>query len=487
MRRIAFPHGHYPRSIAAANGVILAVARNVGDWPCTTSSGSGSPAAAMIDRIDLSAFTASPYLAVPQYAPPSCLGVWVNNVPLDSVMVASPTGQSIFTAAGDGTVLLYDSSYDTYLSSRKDVSSLAGSIGAVSDDLFIAGGNMFNRSLVRRGALPGSTTIAGIGGDANGVMLLSAAGSTSAGTVETYAPSKGTIFRPVRTIEAPITPAMLRSTPVGQMGQTIPAFLRTVARTEDGTTVYISVSGLTALPPGFDQSKPGPVIASVGNLADGGALAAGSLVRIFGSNISGGNGSASATPLPRSLADTCATVNGSAVPLLAVMPDHIEVQLPFEVGPFATFIVITPGGRSVPFTATVQPVAPAIFRMGTPGPSALPLIYRSANNDVLAFSNPVHAKDTLMILATGLGRTSSQPASGDASPLDPLALALTPPVVSIGNTRLEITYAGLAPGQVGVYQINATVPYNIPEAVQVPLTIAVGNVSTNVLVRVVNP
>ena len=64
---------------------------------------------------------------------------------------------------------------------------------------------------------------------------------------------------------------------------------------------------------------------------------------------------------------------------------------------------------------------------------------------------------------------------------------MTPPVVSIGDTRLEITYAGLAPGQVGVYQINATVPYNIPGAVQVPLTITVGNVSTNVLVRVVNP
>ena len=114
MRRIAFPHGHYPRSIAAANGVILAVARNVSDSPCSTTSTSSFPSASN-DRPDRSsAFTASPYLAVPQYAPPACLGVWVNNVPLRFPLWWRRRQGNRFYGRCRRTALLYDSSYDTY-------------------------------------------------------------------------------------------------------------------------------------------------------------------------------------------------------------------------------------------------------------------------------------------------------------------------------------------------------------------------------------
>ena len=48
-------------------------------------------------------------------------------------------------------------------------------------------------------------------------------------------------------------------------------------------------------------------------------------------------------------------------------------------------------------------------------------------------------------------------------------------------------YAGLAPGEVGVYQLNAAVPFWISGGLQLPLTISQGGQCTTVQVRVVTP
>ena len=78
--------------------------------------------------------------------------------------------------------------------------------------------------------------------------------------------------------------------------------------------------------------------------------------------------------------------------------------------------------------------------------------------------------------------------SGYPGPASPLAQALFPPVVTLGSTALFVSYAGLAPGEVGVYQINAQVPFHgIPTGMSVPLTITQGLQNTTVSVRVVNP
>jgi uncharacterized protein (TIGR03437 family) len=51
---------------------------------------------------------------------------------------------------------------------------------------------------------------------------------------------------------------------------------------------------------------------------------------------------------------------------------------------------------------------------------------------------------------------------------------------------LPVLYSGLAPGLVGVDQINVSVPFSVPEGMSVPLTITQGSVSTSVPERVVD-
>jgi uncharacterized protein (TIGR03437 family) len=69
----------------------------------------------------------------------------------------------------------------------------------------------------------------------------------------------------------------------------------------------------------------------------------------------------------------------------------------------------------------------------------------------------------------------------------PLSSALLPVTVTLGGANLFVGFAGLAPGFVGVDQINVTVPFkNVPTGFDIPLTITQGGASTTVPVRVLN-
>jgi uncharacterized protein (TIGR03437 family) len=57
--------------------------------------------------------------------------------------------------------------------------------------------------------------------------------------------------------------------------------------------------------------------------------------------------------------------------------------------------------------------------------------------------------------------------------------------VVLGGVSLDVQYAGLAPGSIGLYQINATVPKSVPQGLEIPLVISQGGNSTTLSVRVV--
>ena len=88
---------------------------------------------------------------------------------------------------------------------------------------------------------------------------------------------------------------------------------------------------------------------------------------------------------------------------------------------------------------------------------------------------PAAAGDVVELYANGLGPTTNQPASGDPAPggsLSNLAQTTTLPVVMIGGQQATVSFAGLAPPYVGLYQVNATVPAGIHG--NQPITIAIG-------------
>jgi uncharacterized protein (TIGR03437 family) len=472
---IQFPSGHYPRSIAESGKTILALVRNV------TGKAPGS-----IDRID---FVARHGIELPS------LGVYKNNVNPAGVLAPAPNGGAILAAMPDGNVMLYDANADTFTVSRKDFTSLSGSYGASSYNSYIVGSNLLNASLVPAGVLETAS------GSPSGFAFVDQAGfrtttsSLSApGIIESFDPTLGTATgKPTRLVEAPVLPSTSASNVTFPIGSASGAnvgmsFLRSLAPLYDRSGIIsLSVSGFTVLPWNYSAAVAPPKISAVVNAADGKLpVAPGGLISVYGQQMSPVNLATSEIPLPTALGESCLTVNGVTVPLLFVSSQQINGQLPFNVDGNAQMTLHTPGGVSDNFNFSILPAAPAVFRTGIAGPdTGIATITRADNGMLITPTNPVHPGDSIVIWSTGLGHTSPAIDAGMPSPSDPLPSAVIHPTVTLGGVGLDILYAGLTPGSVGLNQINATVPKSVPQGLSIPLVISSGGSSTTLNVRVV--
>ncbi|HXG32135.1 MAG TPA: hypothetical protein VNJ11_02130 [Bryobacteraceae bacterium] len=464
---IVFPPGHYPRSIAVSNRSILAVAR----------SASGP------HRIDLVHFDERIATA------PSQLGIYTNEVSAQTVLSASPSGNVIFGAMPDGTVLLYETTADTIVASRQDLEGLAGAYAALADGAFVVGPNLLNASLVpvaQAGQLEGTAAGYGL---ADGWTVRTLAGAPSSpGVIERVELSELRSVSGAKMIEAPVLAKFLESPPVGQTGQTILPFLRTLAPLANRQAmISLSRSGITILPWAFDEALAQPVVERVVNSADyTGGLAPGSLILIQGMHLSTVPEMARERPLPTILGEACITVNDQLVPLFRITESEALAQLPYTVSGTGRLIVRSPGGTSNPFVLTILPGAPAVFRSGAAGPqTGLPTIVRQKNGELVTLSNPIHPEEAITIYLTGLGVTSPLIEAGQPAPGEPVAQPVLEPRLTLGQVGLPIQFVGLVAGEIGVYRIDATIPFWVPTGMSVPLTIAQGTYSTTLSVRVV--
>ena len=123
---VQMPFGHYPRSVAASANAILTANRVAG--PANT-----------IDR-------GRPLQRHRRELP--SLGVFSNNIALNSVVTASPNGSSILVAEPDGTLMLYSANADTFTVGRKATAGLTGAYAASSYDQYVVGPNLLNSSLI---------------------------------------------------------------------------------------------------------------------------------------------------------------------------------------------------------------------------------------------------------------------------------------------------------------------------------------------------
>jgi uncharacterized protein (TIGR03437 family) len=229
-----------------------------------------------------------------------------------------------------------------------------------------------------------------------------------------------------------------------------------------------------------------PVVSSVLNASaygGGSSIGAGSYIEIYGSNLAASMRSWTSADFngataPNSLDGVTVTVGGQAAFVAYISPTQINALVPASVGLGAQPVMVTTSaGTSASFTATVNATQPGLY-----APSSLNI---GGKQYVGAFfpdfvtavtpSKPAKAGDTIVLFGLGFGAVTPPAASGQ---MVQQSNALVSPVqVLFNQTPATVTYQGLSPGSVGLYQFNVVVPSVDSSAGPVALTFSQGGAS----------
>jgi uncharacterized protein (TIGR03437 family) len=235
-----------------------------------------------------------------------------------------------------------------------------------------------------------------------------------------------------------------------------PAGAQNVALT---IAVTLTVSPLN--PPGGGPQLSAGGVVNGASFALATPVAVGGIATIFGTALSSGTTSASTVPLPTSITGTQVLINGRAIPLFFVSPGQINGQVPWELRGSATINVrvVTNGVSSNTIVARIAAAAPGIFTIGATGAA---IVTHGSDGSLVTAANPAARGEILVVYGTGFGPVTNTPATGSPSPSGPLAISTADTMVTIGSQPATVFFNGLAPGFIGLYQLNLQVPANAP-------------------------
>jgi uncharacterized protein (TIGR03437 family) len=212
------------------------------------------------------------------------------------------------------------------------------------------------------------------------------------------------------------------------------------------------------------------VVATSGASFEVGLPAAGSIASIFCAGLSsiGQSVSADSLPLPTQLAGVQVKISGVPAPLFSVTP----IQNYFQIN------------LQVPKTDNLEPTAEIRIEQGLTVLSAIVprkwntsgeffrtregfgIFQHAGDYSPVTADNPARAGDALIAYLTGLLEAQPAVPDGNPSPLNPLSVvpqynyifASEAYSIEIGGAGVTPQFLGLAPGLVGVYQLNFTMP-----------------------------
>ena len=216
-------------------------------------------------------------------------------------------------------------------------------------------------------------------------------------------------------------------------------------------------------------------IVNSADLREGGG--GGTIMTLFGKDLAPVTTVAESFPLPTTLAGVQVLVSGVAAPLHFVSPEQINFQIPWNASLSGGVVVANGDERGLPqFPSVQREPAPAIFTLSQSGGGQGAIVI-AATGEVAAPSGsvsgsaarPARPGEFVVIYCTGLGPVSNPPLSGAPAFTDRLSPTPSTPLVSIGSRAAWVTFSGLVPGFVGLYQVNVQVPSDVSSGDAVPV------------------
>jgi uncharacterized protein (TIGR03437 family) len=251
----------------------------------------------------------------------------------------------------------------------------------------------------------------------------------------------------------------------------------TVFNPPPGGGVSNAMTFTIAPPPQFS-------VASLVNAATNrpGPVTPGTLVSLFGAGLAFTTATASRVPLPIEMGGVEVRVGSSVAPLFHVSPSQINFAVPFQSQDVrATDLrLVINRVPAPPVSISLARFSPGIFTLNQQGTGQGAILIantaaHAAPADSVPGARPARRGEVVSIYCTGLGTVSTSPSAG--SP--PVGTTLTAPSVTIGSEPATVTFSGLAPGFVGLYQVNVEVPAAAPEGSAVPVRLSIGGVESD--------
>ena len=203
-------------------------------------------------------------------------------------------------------------------------------------------------------------------------------------------------------------------------------------------------------------------------------ISPGALATVFGTGFALRNAQGKA-PLPLSLGGVSVSVNGQAAPLLFATSTQVNFQVPWETGlGSATVTVNVNGGPSNSVTVPVLGAAPGLFSL-----SSGHAVVQNSDFSLNDPGNPAKVGSTIVAYLSGSGPVSPAVADGAVTPANGTLVSSTSQAsATIGSVDAPVTFAGLAPGFVGLVQVNIVVPSGLATG-DYPLAITIGSETSN--------
>ncbi len=241
----------------------------------------------------------------------------------------------------------------------------------------------------------------------------------------------------------------------------------------DGANFGVDIANLTSQFSASGHSAftyPGLAVVNGASSVAGGTPP-GSIFALYGSNLAEGSAQATRVPLPTTLLTTTVTINGEAAPLFYVSAGQINAQMPWDIQPGIASLVVSSSPAGFAQNTDAAPLAPSSNTVAVTVPaSAVPgiAVQYPTNQAVVVNPNqsentpaaPAHAGDTVVAYFTGGGpvQAAGPLVTGSASPKGLSPVVGMVQVTVGGNMSPSVTYTGLTPTLVGVYQVNFVIP-----------------------------
>ncbi len=185
-------------------------------------------------------------------------------------------------------------------------------------------------------------------------------------------------------------------------------------------------------------------------------------------------------PLPRALADIAVLLNDQPLPLYFVSPGQINFLVPMgnPTTGNGEMQIVRPSSGQIIAASTINfgSASPALFAASGTGSGQIAAL--NQDGSVNSAANAEARGRVVQLFGTGQGFVPNAPADGELVPNSPLVSTATPQVIMGAGIvpPANVLFSGLAPGLVGVWQINVKIPDTVAPGNSVPVAVVMGGI-----------